>query len=80
MGCRGGHGGRDLGGWGGGEPRPHLLELVRAISSTAVIYLPSIPDQESPHYPDGITKEKCTAAPEPESCVVSEPPAKRSKR
>ncbi|XP_059957162.1 cip1-interacting zinc finger protein isoform X3 [Mesoplodon densirostris] len=36
-------------------------------------------DQESPHCPDGITEEKRTAAPEPESCVVSEPPAKRSK-
>ncbi|XP_022434334.1 cip1-interacting zinc finger protein isoform X1 [Delphinapterus leucas] len=36
-------------------------------------------DQESPHCPDGITKEKRTAAPEPESCVASEPPAKRSK-
>ena len=67
------------GGWGG-EPRPHLLELVCAISGTAVIHLPSIPDQESPHCPDGITKEKRTAAPEPESCVASEPPAKRSKR
>ncbi|KAB0406871.1 hypothetical protein E2I00_002000, partial [Balaenoptera physalus] len=28
---------------------------------------------------DGITKEKRTAAPEPESCAASEPPAKRSK-
>ncbi|XP_059870059.1 cip1-interacting zinc finger protein isoform X3 [Delphinus delphis] len=36
-------------------------------------------DQESPHCPDCITKEKRTAAPEPESCVASEPPAKRSK-
>ncbi|XP_036712091.1 cip1-interacting zinc finger protein isoform X3 [Balaenoptera musculus] len=36
-------------------------------------------DQESPHCPDGITKEKRTAAPEPESCAASEPPAKRSK-
>ncbi|XP_066896737.1 cip1-interacting zinc finger protein isoform X6 [Kogia breviceps] len=36
-------------------------------------------DQESPHRPDGITKEKCTAASEPESCAASEPPAKRSK-
>ncbi|XP_007471822.1 PREDICTED: cip1-interacting zinc finger protein isoform X2 [Lipotes vexillifer] len=36
-------------------------------------------DQESPHCPDGITKEKRTAAPEPESCVASEPPAKRPK-
>ncbi|XP_024618185.1 cip1-interacting zinc finger protein isoform X4 [Neophocaena asiaeorientalis asiaeorientalis] len=36
-------------------------------------------DQESPHCPDGITKEKHTVAPEPESRVASEPPAKRSK-
>ncbi|XP_032490525.1 cip1-interacting zinc finger protein isoform X4 [Phocoena sinus] len=36
-------------------------------------------DQESPHCPDGITKEKRTVAPEPESRVASEPPAKRSK-
>ncbi|XP_030714389.2 cip1-interacting zinc finger protein isoform X5 [Globicephala melas] len=36
-------------------------------------------DQESPHCLDCITKEKRTAAPEPESCVASEPPAKRSK-
>ncbi|XP_033282999.1 cip1-interacting zinc finger protein isoform X3 [Orcinus orca] len=36
-------------------------------------------DQESPHCLDCITKEKRTAAPEPESCVASEPPVKRSK-
>ncbi|XP_067599236.1 cip1-interacting zinc finger protein isoform X6 [Pseudorca crassidens] len=36
-------------------------------------------DQESPHCLDCITKEKRAAAPEPESCVASEPPAKRSK-
>ncbi|XP_057576850.1 cip1-interacting zinc finger protein isoform X3 [Hippopotamus amphibius kiboko] len=36
-------------------------------------------DQESPRCPAGITKEKRTPASESESCVVSEPPAKRSK-
>ncbi|XP_031306414.1 cip1-interacting zinc finger protein isoform X2 [Camelus dromedarius] len=36
-------------------------------------------DQDSPHCPDGIAKEKDTPAPKPESCEASEPPAKRSK-
>ncbi|KAM9207570.1 cip1-interacting zinc finger protein isoform 3-T4 [Dugong dugon] len=35
--------------------------------------------QESPHCPDGITKEKCTPASEPEPCEASQPPAKRLK-
>ncbi|XP_023600249.1 cip1-interacting zinc finger protein isoform X6 [Myotis lucifugus] len=37
------------------------------------------PDQDSPPCPDDVTKEKCTSAPEPESCEASGPPAKRSK-
>uniref|UniRef100_A0A9L0R926 CDKN1A interacting zinc finger protein 1 n=1 Tax=Equus caballus TaxID=9796 RepID=A0A9L0R926_HORSE len=36
-------------------------------------------DQDTSPGPDGITKEKGTPAPEPESCEASEPPAKRSK-
>ncbi|XP_073872472.1 cip1-interacting zinc finger protein isoform X13 [Macaca fascicularis] len=34
-------------------------------------------DQDLPPCPEDIGKEKCTAAPEPEPCEVSEPPAKR---
>uniref|UniRef100_A0A2K5JYX5 Matrin-type domain-containing protein n=2 Tax=Colobus angolensis palliatus TaxID=336983 RepID=A0A2K5JYX5_COLAP len=34
-------------------------------------------DQDLPPCPEDIAKEKCTAAPEPEPCEVSEPPAKR---
>ncbi|XP_050615789.1 cip1-interacting zinc finger protein isoform X4 [Macaca thibetana thibetana] len=34
-------------------------------------------DQDLPPCPEDISKEKCTAAPEPEPCEVSEPPAKR---
>ncbi|XP_054583087.1 cip1-interacting zinc finger protein isoform X2 [Eptesicus fuscus] len=37
------------------------------------------PDQRSPPCPGDASKEKCTSAPEPESCEASEPPAKRSK-
>lgn len=37
------------------------------------------PDQRSPPCSDDASKEKCTSAPEPESCEASEPPAKRSK-
>ncbi|KAM8803213.1 cip1-interacting zinc finger protein isoform 4-T4 [Rhynchonycteris naso] len=37
------------------------------------------PGQDSPPCPDAAAKEKHTSAPEPESCEVSEPPAKRSK-
>uniref|UniRef100_A0A096P1Y3 CDKN1A interacting zinc finger protein 1 n=1 Tax=Papio anubis TaxID=9555 RepID=A0A096P1Y3_PAPAN len=45
----------------------HLSSLAHA----------SIPDQDLPPCPEDIAKEKCTAAPEPEPCEVSEPPAKR---
>lgn len=34
-------------------------------------------DQDLPPCPEDTAKEKCTAAPEPEPCEVSEPPAKR---
>ncbi|XP_025214447.1 cip1-interacting zinc finger protein isoform X4 [Theropithecus gelada] len=34
-------------------------------------------DQDLPPCPEDIGKEKCTVAPEPEPCEVSEPPAKR---
>ncbi|XP_058380140.1 cip1-interacting zinc finger protein isoform X2 [Diceros bicornis minor] len=36
-------------------------------------------DQHTSPSPDGIAKEKCTPAPEPKSCELSEPPAKKSK-
>nr|XP_012627518.1 cip1-interacting zinc finger protein isoform X4 [Microcebus murinus] len=36
-------------------------------------------DQGSPPCPDDIPKERCTPAPGPEPCEVSEPPAKRMK-
>ncbi|XP_012576919.1 PREDICTED: cip1-interacting zinc finger protein isoform X2 [Condylura cristata] len=37
------------------------------------------PDQDSQLCPDGFSKDRCTPAPEPESCEASEPPAKKSK-
>ncbi|XP_062938121.1 cip1-interacting zinc finger protein isoform X1 [Cynocephalus volans] len=36
-------------------------------------------DRDLPPCPDGVAKERCTPAPEPEPCEVSEPPAKRLK-
>ncbi|XP_070286677.1 cip1-interacting zinc finger protein isoform X3 [Myotis yumanensis] len=48
-------------------------------SEEAVEPRTNTPDQDSPPCPDDVTKEKCTSAPEPESCEASGPPAKRSK-